>query len=367
MRRPETARIAALSASALCLVLIYFAGCSEDTVEPELPLDTGPQETSTWEVIQNRILNEACVGCHISGSSFARQSDLVLTSDVAYSQLIERVPNNQAARGDGMLLVGTGGLASLAKSFLWEKINAPNQEHFFADHPQYGGMMPLGLPSLTNGELAYLKQWIIAGAPADNHVVDRELLKDTSRYEPPEFLPMDPPESGYQLSVGPFTVAPNYERELFYYVPLGNTEDVFVQRTEIRMRSGSHHFILYRFGDDTPLDMIPDPNVIRDIRDPSGEYIVDNLLATQYHRFLLGTQWPLVNYTFPTGVAMRLPADSGLDLNSHFVNRSNTPFDGEVVVNLHTVPLEQVQRVAEPLFLNHNTFELPPKQVTTES
>ena len=97
MRRPETARIAALSASALCLVLIYFAGCSEDTVEPELPLNT---ETSTWEVIQNRVLNEACVGCHISGSSFARQSDLVLTPDVAYSQLVGRAPNNHAASDD---------------------------------------------------------------------------------------------------------------------------------------------------------------------------------------------------------------------------------------------------------------------------
>ena len=51
--------------------------------------------------------------CHTAGSTFANQSDLVLDADVAYEQLVDRDPHNEAARKDGLLLVGKKGLESL--------------------------------------------------------------------------------------------------------------------------------------------------------------------------------------------------------------------------------------------------------------
>ena len=210
-----------------------------------------PQERSTWKVIQDEVMTPLCTDCHQVGTTFAEQSGLLLTEDVAYQQLVNIVPNNASARSDGLLRVGSEGLASLETSYLWEKINAPNQDHFNTSHPYYGSLMPLGKPYLTNGQLEFIKEWIIGGAPGEGIVgnADESLLNDTTRYEPPEFVELAPPEQGMQLHLGPFDVPPNFEREFYYFQPLDTTGDLYLERAEIIMRSGSHHFIAYTFGE----------------------------------------------------------------------------------------------------------------------
>ena len=69
-------------------------------------------------------------------------------------------------------------------SFLWEKINVPDEEHFHSEHPFYGELMPLGAPYLTNGELSFIEKWILEGAPEEGIVADPGLLADNSVYEP---------------------------------------------------------------------------------------------------------------------------------------------------------------------------------------
>ena len=61
-----------------------------------------------------------------------------------------------------------------------------------------------------------------------------------------EFQPLTKPEHGMQLHLGPFDIQPNFEREFFYYLPLNNNEEIFINRVEINMRRGSHHFIAYQ-------------------------------------------------------------------------------------------------------------------------
>ena len=56
-------------------------------------------EPSTWGIIRDRILGPNCAGCHSEGTSFAKQSKLVLTPDVAYEQLVNRKPANTYALG----------------------------------------------------------------------------------------------------------------------------------------------------------------------------------------------------------------------------------------------------------------------------
>ena len=63
-------------------------------------------------------------------------------------------------------------------------------------------------------------------------------------------------------------------------------------------------------------------------------------------QLFVGTQVPYMNYYFPPGVALRLPAGSGFDFNSRSVNRSGEEQEGEVYVNLHTVDPSKVQRAA---------------------
>ena len=345
------------------MTCLFASACSDssNSLEPE-PQE--PEVTSTWDVIQTVILDKNCVECHVAGASFATQSDLVLTSNVAYSQLVNRTPNNPTARADGLTLVGTEGLASAGKSFLWEKINAPNQAHYFDDHPGYGALMPLGKPPLTNGELEFVLQWILAGAPSSGNVVDLGLLDDTERYEAPEFEPLPVPTSGVQFHLGPWDVAPNFEREFFYYEPLNNDQPLFVNRVDMAMRPGSHHLILYDLSENIPDILVPEPQVFREIRDTKGNYIPSTLMITSHLNFVTGTQWPRMTYHYPPGVAMRIPADAGFDINAHYVNRSSEIIQGEIYANLHTVDSSQVEHVAERLFMNNVDINLPPNATT---
>ena len=123
-------------------------------------------QESTWSRIQGKILNNNCIIYHYAGSSFARQSGLVLTQDVAYENLVDVEPRNRSAAEDSLLKVSSeGGIMGLGFSFLWDKINAPDQLHLFNDHPNYGAIMPLGLSYLTNSELSFIRTWIEAGEP----------------------------------------------------------------------------------------------------------------------------------------------------------------------------------------------------------
>ncbi len=320
-------------------------------------------ERSSWEIIQEEILEPNCVACHTAGTSFANQSNLVLTKDVAYGQLVDREPNNAAAKADGLELVGTKGLESLYNSFLWEKINYPDYEHYYADHAEYGELMPLGGPALTYGELEYIRTWILSGAPEDGVVAESNLLEDEDRFEIPtgDYQPLAPPASGMQLNLGPFDIAADFEREFWYYRPLENPEEIYVTRFESTMREGSHHLILY----DYPQGDTPDPETFRDIRNENGFLVYSTAQSIANQRFVWGTQTRNTDYTFPDGVALKLPANHGLDINSHYVNYSPDMKQGEVSVNLHTVDPSEVQHIAKNIFLSNTTFSLPAGKVTT--
>jgi hypothetical protein len=349
-----------LRALVAILLLAAGSGCDDASVGPA----PAPPAPSTWTTIRDDIFQQRCVSCHVAGSSFARQSDLVLTADVAYAQLVEVRPNNAAARTDSLWRLGRKGLPSLYESFLWEKIDARSQAHFYTDHPQYGSMMPLGEPPLTNGELEYIRRWIVAGCPETGDVVERNVLDDETRYEPPAFVPIAPPANGVQFHLS-FTVEPGPDREVFYYEPLNPAQDLLLERIEISMSPGSHHFLFHVYRDNTPGGVVPVPRQLRDVRSRSGVYDLNVLRQMLWHDFFAGTQWPVLRYSFPPGVALRLPAGKGLDLNSHYVNRGTTPIQAEVYANLHYADPAQVQHVAEVLSLINEDILLPPHRVTT--
>ena len=322
-------------------------------------------EASTWEQIQRAILKPQCTTCHRTGTSFARQSGLALEEGLAYEQLVEAAPRNQAAAADGLVRVSSrGGLPGLLRSFLWEKINPQEQDHFYKDHPHYGALMPLGQPFLTNGELELIRQWIEAGAPARGVVADGLLLEDTTRYVAPEFVVLEPPEKGIQLHLGPFEVWSTDDREFLYYQPLETAEDLYITGYEISLRPGSHHFIAYNYPEGYK---VPDPATYRDLRNAQGRHDLGVLLEVNKlfpQRFFIGTQTPYINYRFPPGVALRLPAGSGLDLNLHYV-RSDQVKVGEVYANIYTAEQDQVEVVAETGYFNNAEIELPSREVTT--
>lgn len=345
----------------LFLIPIFFlliGGCDMEGLRNE-NLNGALAELSTYEVIQREIWDQSCIGCHIAQTSYGKQSGLVLTADVSYNQLINRVPTNIIAAADGLLLVGDRGYASLPKSFLWEKINANNFDHFYQDHPEYGAIMPLGDNFLTNGELEFIRQWIEAGAPESGQVASVELLANKTRYTPPPFEALSKPENGYQFHIEPFTIKPGMDREIFIYEKLNNSEPIYINRVEIAMQSGSHHFLIYQFNDRLFDILYPPQGAIRDVYNESGNYVESVLFHLQYHDFVTGTQWPKMDYHYPEGVAFKIPADFGFDLNSHYVNTGTEDIVGEVYANLYTIPENEVVHVAKLLDVNNDEIYIP--------
>ena len=64
-------------------------------------------------------------------------------------------------------------------------------------------------------------------------------------------------------------------------------------------------------------------------------------------------------------MALKLPAQTGLDLNTHYVNRTGEPSTGEVYMNLHTVDKASVKHEAKIINMNNTDIDLPPGRETT--
>jgi hypothetical protein len=323
--------------------------------------DLGPAAgESTFQRIQTHMFDSRCVSCHTPGQLFATESGLVLHAGAAFDALVGVQPRNARARADGFLLVDPG---RPENSFLLHKLlwNVP------PGGPDYGLPMPLGGPPPSVGEVEFVRRWIQQGAPRDGDVADVALLDDRTPQETRAFTALPAPSSGYQIHLPPFTVQPRSEREIFVFTPVGNPQEIWVNRFEIAMRPNSHHFILYGFRPGTPASALPPQGVIRDLWQPDGSRNPNAMIAMQHRRYISGAQTEVSNRGFPEGVALRLPPNTFMDLNSHYVNGTEGIIVGEVYANLHTLAPGAVTHEAFPLFLNNADITLPPRQRTTIS
>lgn len=347
-------------ALAAALVAAATAACTGDatsgTAAPKIP-------DGTFARIQHDILQPSCVSCHSSGSSSARQSGLVLSEDSAYVQLVGVPSAQQIALADGVPRVKPYHADS---SLLYHKLAWVPGHH----SRDYGLLMPSGTTQgLTAGQLEYVRRWIEAGAPKSGHVVDTLVLKD-ARLQTATFSPLAAPSAstGIQLVVDSFAVAPAAERELFVSRRVGNASDLYITRIESRMRPGSHHLLLYQF-DETktsfPCNTKPPADVVRDIRNADGSMNLLNMLPMACHVYFAGAMTPDFDYRFPAGVALKLPANSVLDFNVHYVNRAPINLPGQAFANLYTTDRSQVTTVARTLNLANTDLTLPPHQRTT--
>ena len=341
----------------LVLVSVCLVTASSCTRESEVNKVT---EASSFDLIQDRILTPTCAtaGCHASeqDNSF-RQHGLVLSEGKTYANLINKLSQQPEARAEGMARVKP---FNSNESLLYHKLNWDASHH---SGKQFGSPMPLGSTPLSLGQIEFVRRWIEAGAPREGSMVDTTLLNDTTPGYLVNFEPLAPPAAGMgiQMKLDPFSVVPNFERELFIRKVVGNTEEIFVHRIQIKMRPGSHHFLLYDFPDKSKL---PPLNVVRDIRNPDGTQNFETFLSMQNHVFWAGTQTPSHDYTFPPGTALRVAPGTCFDLNSHYVNKTSQPLMGEVYVNLLTLPKSEVKHIVKSLDLGNTQFVLPPNKKT---
>lgn len=315
-----------------------------------------PAVIASFDLLQQRVLTPSCAtsGCHASEKdpSFA-QHGLVLAEGVAYQNLVGVDPKNSDAKADGLKRVKA--FASL-ESLLYHKLSPSASHH---SGKLYGNPMPLGGSPLSNGQIEFIRRWIDAGAPRTGSVsiADPTLLDDktvaTTTYEP---LPVPAAGTGLQMAVAPFDIQPNFERELFTRQMVGNASDMYVNRFEIKMRNGSHHFVAYDFRNKS---LLPNLNEIRDLRNPDNSLNLLTAFSMSNHVYLAGSQSTSLEYTFPEGAALLLPAGASLDLNSHYVNKTEAVTKGEAQINLYTVDKSKVQRVVQTLDLGNTSLTIP--------
>jgi len=164
--------------------------------------------------------------------------------------------------------------------------------------------------------------------------------------EIPEFDALAAPNTGegFQVHVPPFPIPANYEREIFVRMPIGNTEDIYVNKFVASCRPGTHHLIAYGYENEND-DSHPDIGVMRDQNLPDGR---GNLTLTMGSGAMLcGAQTPEFTQQFPAGVAVKIPANATVDMNSHYFNLTDNKIFGEVFLNLETIPENEVTEVLE--------------------
>ncbi|GHB65080.1 hypothetical protein [Persicitalea jodogahamensis] len=343
-----------LGAIILTASLCALAGCKEqDKV-------VAGDELASFDLIQDRIFTPTCAtaGCHASehDNNF-KEHGLVLAKGKSYVNLINILSRQPDAKAENLRRVKP---YNSNESLLYHKLNWDATHH---SGKQYGLPMPLGGNPLSVGQIEFVRRWIEAGAPDKGSVVDTTLLNDKTPSYVAIFDGLKPPAvgEGFQMKLGPFTVSPNFEREMFSRQIVGNNVDQYVNRVQVLMRPGSHHFILYDFNNKSAL---PPLNTVRDIRNPDGTTNFATLLSMQNHVFWAGTQTQVHDYYLPEGTALLLPAGASFDMNSHYVNKTAQPETGEVHVNLYTLPENQVKHVVQALNLGNESFTLPPGKTT---
>ena len=345
--------IASVCLIAILSVSLLIPSCKKN------PGTTDAAKQDSWKIIQEKIFTPSCAisGCHAAATDATyAQHNLILSADMAFDNLINKAAKNIAANSDGVVRVKPG---DYLKSLLYHKTDCMAGHH----SANYGSTMPLGGTYLSLGQIEFIKQWIIKGAPKNGSVVDETLLDNTTVCSQP-FIPLEPPASadGFQIKLDPFTVSPNTEREVFIRRNTPNASTVYVNKFVMRGRPNSHHLVLYGFQNTT---ILPASNVLRDLYNADGSINTTTFLQMQNHIFLGGGTDVNATYTFPAGVALKIPANTALDLNAHYFNKQTTGLTGENFINLYTVPQSAVIKEAKSLNFANLNFSIPANQRKT--
>ena len=174
---------------------------------------------------------------------------------------------------------------------------------------------------------------------------------DASETKSPGAPPLlEPPAAGQGVQFSMETsVAPGAEVEHCKFVEVGS-DDLWVNRDEVRFTEGSHHFLLYG----TNYDTIPTENRDGEPVDTSGVFDCTEGVQVDWEvtGFLGGSQNSKGDsaITFPPGVAMEIEAGSVLLMNAHYINVLEEEIRPEVFINLHTIPEAEVETEGGILF-----------------
>jgi len=179
-------------------------------------------------------------------------------------------------------------------------------------------------------------------------------------------LPPPPAGQGIQLTTGDFPVDAGTEvqdcyffrvRELAALGGFDTEQPLYLHRTEIGYKPGSHHMNIFRV------------RTIKDL-DPANGAVQHSINgAAACSKSINWSDWPLIanlqndgyfDWTYPEGVANELMPDEWIMLQTHYVNATTqkTPGGGHVDVNFWLMPKEQVQYQMGTVFATKQSIRI---------
>ena len=324
--------------------LVALLGACKSSVT-QAPTTSTTDYTASFFRLQKVVFNQSCTQCHNAVRS-GLNGNLSLDSDVAFANLVGVTPTNLVAVQDSFLRIKP---SHPELSYLLMKLT-PN-----GLAAGLGDQMPKTGHPLSPGKREFIRLWIAAGAPLAGNVADPKLLLDTSEDQQAALIPLvaPAPGTGFQIHMPSFDIQPGTEREIFLYKTNPNVDTQYVRTIDIRMREGSHHFILWNV--DGNAYGLTD-GMLRDRSDVEMNRPRD---------FVNGSQTLELHYDFPPGIAAAIPPNVGFDLNSHYVNPTDHVIHGESYMNLLTMPRASVQHIATPFLISDGGFRIPAKSTYT--
>jgi hypothetical protein len=172
-----------------------------------------------------------------------------------------------------------------------------------------------------------------------------------------------PPGNGVQIDFGPFAVpSPSDtppdpgvvpgEVQLCRTLKLPNDQPLAIDRIQVAMNLGSHHFILFRSTQDFPDQIFPCWGTVNF---DDWEFVVDVNRAG-------GNDWQLTK-----GQAFVFQPHQQVMIQAHFVNAQTvqSPLGGKVTANLYATDASQVEHQLHGLFTVNTAINIPPGQTYT--
>jgi hypothetical protein len=146
-------------------MLVGITGCKKE-VEYVAP-------DSSYGLIYTQIFTTSCAvsGCHLNSGKRKQVTEGVypiLKGEAVYDALINAATFNTQATNAGLKLVVPNDPET---SFLYQKMIYDSSAY------KFGSAMPSGGLTLTANQIAFVRQWIAAGAPLNGHVADRTLMQ----------------------------------------------------------------------------------------------------------------------------------------------------------------------------------------------
>jgi copper type II ascorbate-dependent monooxygenase-like protein len=159
---------------------------------------------------------------------------------------------------------------------------------------------------------------------------------------------------GFQMSVSPYTVAPNQDLEVCEYRRLPNKHAMDISAFKLSMPPGAHHFVIWLYGgsitDDSAFPKGPVPGIGCTGLAPDDNFPVP----------LVPLQQPNATFHFPKGIAFRIDAHDQVWLNPHMKNLGDTPIVPDIRFNLLAAKKGSVQHIAHGVVVgNMNDIRIP--------